>query len=99
MMSKKYSQLAVILDQEISISRRTALVERLQRIYGVVEARFDPRDHRSIVVFYCDGTLGPVTLLDFLSRQNAPASLVPCDKSPADDAANQRFDASAVGSK
>lgn len=99
MKSKKESQLAVILDQELDISRRTALVERLQRIYGVVEARFDSRDHRSIVVFYCDGTLGPATLLDFLLRQNAPASLAPCDEGIADDVASPRFDASAVGSK
>jgi hypothetical protein len=98
-MREKYSQLAVILDRELDISRRTALVERLHRIYGVVEARFDPRDHRSITVFYRDGTLGPATLLDFLSRQNAPASLVPCDEAIANDVASQHFDASAVGSK
>lgn len=99
MISKKYSQLAILLDQELDVSRRTALVERLRRIYGVVEARFDSRDHRSIVVFYRDGTLVPVTLLDFLSRQNAPASLAPCDEAIADDVASQRFDTSAVGSK
>jgi len=65
----------VLLDQESRIGHRVTLVERLQRISGVTEARFDSSNHRQLTITFRDGSLSPPTLLDFLATHNAPASL------------------------
>lgn len=74
-MINKCSQTSVILDRDIDISRRVTLVGRLQRISGVIEARFDSSDIRHLTIACRDGSLSPVTILDYLARQNAAATL------------------------
>lgn len=69
-----------MLDRELNISRRTALVERLQRISGVIEVCFDSSDRRHLTVAFRDGSLSPVTLFDYLARQNAAATLALANK-------------------
>jgi hypothetical protein len=81
-MTNMHSQIAVILQREIEISRRVSLVERLQRISGVIEARLDSSDHRHLTITFRAGSLSPVTLLDFLTSHNAAASLALANERP-----------------
>lgn len=74
-MTNLQSTIKVQLDQESQIGHRVTLVERLQRISGVTEARFDSGNHRQLTITFREGSLSPPTLLDFLATHNAPGTL------------------------
>ena len=73
-MTRAHCQIVVTLDGDLEVGQRATLVERLQRIYGVVEARFDSSDYRRLTVTFRHGSLSSPTLLDYLATQNAAAS-------------------------
>jgi hypothetical protein len=75
-MTNVHSQITVVLHRNLDVSLRVTLVERLQRINGVIEARCDSSDRRHLTIIFRDGSLGPDTLLDYLARQSAAATLV-----------------------
>ena len=81
-MTNTYSQFVVMLDRDMNISRRTALVERLQRIGGIANAFFDSRDTRHLTIKFRNGSLSPATILDYLARQNAAATLALATEQP-----------------
>lgn len=70
-----HKSITVRFDRSAELSRRVTLVERIQRMYGVSEARFDSKDYRRLTVTFRDGSLSPATLLDYLSAYNLPATL------------------------
>jgi len=71
-------RITVEFEQLHDLSVRATLVERLQRIYGVVSAVFDSGDCRVLTVTFRETCLSPLTLLDFLKQKGMNATVV-CD--------------------
>lgn len=62
--------------QAQSLSARVTLVERLQRLSGVIAAVFDSNDTSLLAVTFRANSLSPLTLLDFLRRSGMQADLL-----------------------
>lgn len=78
-MTHRCKSIAVRFDRAPNVSRRVTLAERIQRMSGVIEARFDSKDFKMLTVRFRDGSLSPTTLLDYLSAHNLPATLNDAD--------------------
>ncbi len=74
-MSQCHHAITVRFDQPIDLSRRVTLVERLQRLHGVVSAIFDSRDERNLTVRFQENSLSAITLLDYLTLQGLIATV------------------------
>lgn len=70
---KAWHCLTVKFEQLHDLSLRAPLVERLQRLDGVVSAVFDSADYRVLTVTFRDDCLSPLTLLDFLEQKGMNA--------------------------
>lgn len=69
-------RITVEFEQLHDLSLRATLVERLQRLDGVVSAVFDSGDYRVLTVTFRENCLSPLTLLDFLKQKGMNASVV-----------------------
>lgn len=58
------------------LSLRAPLVERLQRIDGVVSAVFDSGNYKILTVTFRDKSLSAPTLLDFLELKGMSATVL-----------------------
>ncbi len=74
-MSQCHHAITVRFDQLIDLSRRVTLVERLQRLRGVVSAIFDSSDERNLTVRLQENSLSAITLLDYLTLQGLIATV------------------------
>lgn len=73
---KTWHSITVEFDQLHDLGLRTPLVERLQRIDGVVSAVFDSGDSKVLTVTFRDNCLSSLTLLDFLTLKGMSATVL-----------------------
>ena len=71
----EYQSIELQLAQTLDVGLRSTLVERMQRIRGVIEPVFEPPEFRRLTVRCQSESLSPSTLLDFLSGYGVAATL------------------------
>lgn len=58
------------------MSHRVTLVERLQKIHGVVSAAFTSHDDKNLIVQFRQNSFSEVTLLDYLKLHRMTATVI-----------------------
>lgn len=74
-MTTEYRSIELRLTQTLDVGLRSTLVERMQRIRGVIEPVFEPPDFHRLTVRCQNGSLSPATLLSFLASYGVNATL------------------------